>query len=555
MAGTLSNLCSKLSLKEGEEDTVVIANELLDGAEGEEGLHGLVGKLYTKKHPNMEGLRNAFIQAWKLDYGLGVMEVGENLFLFQFEDELEKDRVLVHQPWNFNRLLMVFRDYDENQHPESMSFDLCPFWVRIFNLPLKVMNEKVGIVIGETLGPVLEVDLSSGRFLRLRVEINVLSPLKDTLKISLPSGDLEVECRYEKMPAHCRVCGMVIHTDLDYPLGVSQLKNQGFMDRKFEGKLQVESPVNKSGRFVRQESSFRMAGVCSSYMGDGSEVPRFRSHVDSLLLRGRRAARAIAAEDVSCEIVKVVTRNADQAEENEVTSRRNIREGGDPVSQSVNRGSELRGKTQQLGTRASPNPGKGKDLRMMREESSESLSSSNFFGNFHEGGPSFRQSNLGPMIPGVGPVIRSPKQVGPSVSKVGQGGRSASNSEHIRRADSFIPLEEAYSPTEPFVFGASSAIPSKRIRKWKKTAIVSSNYSFDVLGPASNFQVGQKRSSHIPVLDVNLHQGPIKRSREVQYRGSGVGGGYQGTGDAGLVATTDAVVGSTLNGDLDFESD
>ncbi|OMO99919.1 hypothetical protein COLO4_13029 [Corchorus olitorius] len=161
MAETLSNLCSK-SIQDDELNTVVIAEELIDGVEGEEAWFGLLGKLYSKKQPNLEGLRNAFIQ---------------------------------HGDWKMGCL------------SGSIPFDMCPFWVHIFKLPLKMMTEKVGIALGESMGAdaVLDVYLSSGRYLRVRVEINVLVPLKDFTKVSTPSGEIEVEFRYEKMLAYCRI--------------------------------------------------------------------------------------------------------------------------------------------------------------------------------------------------------------------------------------------------------------------------------------------------------------------------------------------------------------
>ena len=35
-----------------------------------------------------------------------------------------------------------------------------PFWVQIFNLPLKIRTKETGWAIGSTLGEVLDVDVS-----------------------------------------------------------------------------------------------------------------------------------------------------------------------------------------------------------------------------------------------------------------------------------------------------------------------------------------------------------------------------------------------------------
>ena len=51
-----------------------------------------------RKAVNMEAMKNVFMKIWKIRSGLSVREVGERLFLFQFEDSLEKDRVLQQQP-------------------------------------------------------------------------------------------------------------------------------------------------------------------------------------------------------------------------------------------------------------------------------------------------------------------------------------------------------------------------------------------------------------------------------------------------------------------------
>ena len=76
--------------------------------------------------------------------GFTIREVGDRLFIFFFEDPLKKDRVIQKQLWSFNKSLLVMT--------------WCPFWVQAHGLPLSLMNEKIGTVIGEVIGDVEEVE-------------------------------------------------------------------------------------------------------------------------------------------------------------------------------------------------------------------------------------------------------------------------------------------------------------------------------------------------------------------------------------------------------------
>ncbi|OMO77956.1 hypothetical protein CCACVL1_14735 [Corchorus capsularis] len=89
------------------------------------------------------------------------------------------------------------------REPESIPYDVCPFWVRVFGLPPLMMNAKIGLEIGESMGYVHDVDPSGGRFLRHRVELNILKPIKNGTTITTPNGDLDVELQYEKSPDFC----------------------------------------------------------------------------------------------------------------------------------------------------------------------------------------------------------------------------------------------------------------------------------------------------------------------------------------------------------------
>ncbi|OMO96545.1 hypothetical protein CCACVL1_04904 [Corchorus capsularis] len=134
-AAELSNLCSNLSLQEADRPKVIISKDLIEEGDSGAVFFSLIGKLLTKRKANLEGMRTTLFNAWKLEMGLIVKELGDKLYMFQFEDDAERDRVLVTQSWHFNRILLVLKEYDGVERPE-----------------------EVWAAVEELLGPVLEID-------------------------------------------------------------------------------------------------------------------------------------------------------------------------------------------------------------------------------------------------------------------------------------------------------------------------------------------------------------------------------------------------------------
>ena len=74
-------------------------------------------------------MKTVIYKIWKLSFGLVIKEVGDRVFVFQFDDIVEKDRVFVRQPWSFNKSLIVMKALDSFFSLDIVNMEWCPFWI------------------------------------------------------------------------------------------------------------------------------------------------------------------------------------------------------------------------------------------------------------------------------------------------------------------------------------------------------------------------------------------------------------------------------------------
>ena len=134
---------------------------------------------------------------------------------------MEKERVMMRQPWSFNKSLLVLQDFEGSIKPEEVNLKWCPFWVQVHGLPLGLMTEKIGTILGETIGDVEEIDVEGGqmafgRYLRVRVLINISKPLKRGSRITAMGGEnILAIFKYERLPDFCYLYGRLDHQELE----------------------------------------------------------------------------------------------------------------------------------------------------------------------------------------------------------------------------------------------------------------------------------------------------------------------------------------------------
>ena len=143
----------------------------------------LVGKIWARKQVSREAFKTVLSRIWRLVGTVVFKELQDNLWLFEFNEEDKKHRVLARRPWSFNRQILVLNEFDGQCPPLQMAFMNSPIWIQVHDMPLLCMTKGIGAKIGASLGVLEVVDVAGdgvgwGRCLRIRISIDLSKPLE-----------------------------------------------------------------------------------------------------------------------------------------------------------------------------------------------------------------------------------------------------------------------------------------------------------------------------------------------------------------------------------------
>jgi hypothetical protein len=116
----------------------------------------LAAKFFTRRIINVEAITKTFKPLWCADKGFSARDVGDNVVLFEFEKKADLERVLLLEPWSYDKHPVAFRHLEEDIELESLKFKHAVFWVHIENLPILSQKREVAESLGETIGEVLK---------------------------------------------------------------------------------------------------------------------------------------------------------------------------------------------------------------------------------------------------------------------------------------------------------------------------------------------------------------------------------------------------------------
>ncbi|KAK9990738.1 hypothetical protein SO802_025723 [Lithocarpus litseifolius] len=205
---------TKLSLSEKEGDKLDLSKK--KKSQG----FVLAAKFYTRRSVNLEAIAKTFRTLWHTKHRFEVSEVGDNRLLFAFKMVEDVEKVLLGEPWSFDRHIVVFQRYDTSTPIEELEFNKVSFWIQIHNLPYSLLTTDVAISLGEFIGKVFipkdTAEMRGGNFMRVRVNINISEPLCRGKRVMFDEhNDGWVSFMYERLPNICYWCGHLTHDDKD----------------------------------------------------------------------------------------------------------------------------------------------------------------------------------------------------------------------------------------------------------------------------------------------------------------------------------------------------
>ncbi|XP_039161337.1 uncharacterized protein LOC120289982 [Eucalyptus grandis] len=203
-------LCKSLGHLWSEEDVVQVSDEIPQHKR-EECSRTLFGKLYSKPNANYPAFVTTMKKAWKTEVVI-CSQKEPGLFSFLFPTEEEKQRIKRNSPWSYSTNLIVLKQCLPEVPEHCYDFTKEEFWVRIGGVPPGWRIEKVFNELGKRVGNVKEAQIDSttnvqNRGGRVRVEIDLTSPLKLGAIMDIGNSWLWVEYKYERLPHYYFSCG------------------------------------------------------------------------------------------------------------------------------------------------------------------------------------------------------------------------------------------------------------------------------------------------------------------------------------------------------------
>lgn len=199
--------------------TLVADNE---GASKRAGI-SLAGKILSKKKFKGNEILMVARRIWFTKEPPKVEEIGQNLFLFTFKSEADRNRVWQRRPWTINKAHLVLREWKTDIALDDIRFDTTTFWIQIKALPLQFMTKTNAEMIGNLFNKMLQFEsytrtnILGTKYLRMQVEVEINKPIPVGFFHNMGKKGRWISFQYERLPDICYRCGILGHVERNCP--------------------------------------------------------------------------------------------------------------------------------------------------------------------------------------------------------------------------------------------------------------------------------------------------------------------------------------------------
>ncbi|CAA0840467.1 Unknown protein, partial [Striga hermonthica] len=140
--------------------------------------------------------------------------------------------------WVFENQYLVLREWQKDISENHGIFQELDIWVQAWNIPLHWFSMKVGRKVGGAFKHIKDVQIPhggplSGKCLRLKVTLDLNSPIPRCTHLKQGDRKVLVAFKYEKLLSLCYYCGMLGHLDKNCDQRATDIRQGSMMEGQF----------------------------------------------------------------------------------------------------------------------------------------------------------------------------------------------------------------------------------------------------------------------------------------------------------------------------------
>ena len=114
----------------------------------------IAAKFLMKRDLNTEAIVRNFNPLWWSRNGFKVRNAGDHVILFIFDNNEEVDKILLSEPWSFDKYLVILQRYEIDTLIHDPVFDKVSLWVQVHDILVHYLNRGVVVDLCDVVGEV-----------------------------------------------------------------------------------------------------------------------------------------------------------------------------------------------------------------------------------------------------------------------------------------------------------------------------------------------------------------------------------------------------------------